>query len=78
VVCNSPGKCPAAPAAALPGNVSQIFSALLKLSAAKTDHYYEDNCNPLDSIYNMHEVLLMTCTGIFYFLILLPEREIYF
>ena len=48
--------------------------------AAKTEvyHHNEHNCNYLESIYSMQEVLLMTCAGNFYFLILLPEREIYF
>ncbi len=62
-------KCPAAPTAPLPGNL-----------AAKIEiyHYYEQNRTSLKSIYSMQEVLFMTCTGNFYFSILLPGREIYF
>ncbi len=78
----SAGKCPAVPAAPLPGNFSPIFFAgndlifrrrflpsLSKLCAAKIEiyHYYEQNCTSLKSIYSMQEVLLMTCTGNFYF-----------
>ncbi len=80
----SAGKCPAPPAAPLPGNFSQIFlqeisyflqEISVKIVPAKTEvyHHHKQNQTFLKSIYIVGRTFYS-----FLFLILLPGREIYF